>query len=142
MSPATPPTRSIRGICRLRPAELALTRWRARMRRWARRIGIGVATVAVLYVLLIGVGGGMALALALTPGFVDWSQSHQPVPKDPLEINYRGDPKTALGLDFETVHYDTELGPAEAWLVPAAAPSRIWAVFVHGIGGLRENGYR
>ena len=112
------------------------------MQRWIKRIGITAATIAVLYVVIVGVGGGVALALALTPGVADWSQSHEPVPKDPLEINYRGDPKIALGLDYQTVHYDTELGPAEAWLVPGATTARTWAVFVHGIGGLRENGYR
>ena len=112
------------------------------MGRWIRRIVIGAVAAVALYAATVGVGGGLALAVALTPGLVDWSQSRQPVPKDPLEINYRGDPKTALGLDYETVHYDADFGPSEAWLVPGAKPSRTWAVFVHGIGGLRENGYR
>ena len=60
------------------------------MRRWIKRIGITAATIAVLYLVIVGIGGGVALALALTPGIADWSQSHQPMPKDPLEINYRG----------------------------------------------------
>jgi pimeloyl-ACP methyl ester carboxylesterase len=112
------------------------------MQRWLKRIGIATVALAVLYVVVLGVGGGLALAWSLTPGQVDWSLSHQPSPKDPMELGYRGDPKTALGLDFETIHYQTELGPAEAWLAPAAAPSSTMAIFVHGIGGIRENGYR
>ena len=116
------------------------------MGRWATRIGISIVALVFSYVSLVGIGGGLALTWALTPGRVDWSQSKQPSPKDPLEIGYRGDPKTALGYDFETVDYTTELGPAEAWLVsaptPSAAPPTTWAIEVHGIGGIRENGYR
>lgn len=110
---------------------------------WLRRGLIALVTVAVLYV----VGGGVATTLLvthlLTPGSVDWAGYGNPnPPADPFELGYRGDPKAAFGLYFETVTYDTELGPAEAWLVPAAKPEGPWAVYVHGIGGIRENGYR
>ncbi|MEN8113008.1 MAG: hypothetical protein ABFS21_01360, partial [Actinomycetota bacterium] len=47
------------------------------------------------------------------------------------------DPQRSFGYDFSTVQYDTELGPMEAWIVPAAGDR--WAIFVHGKGvDLRE----
>jgi uncharacterized protein len=61
---------------------------------------------------------------------------------DPLALGYRGDPLTALGLPFQTVTLETPLGPAEAWLVPAAGPEVGRAIYVHGIAGAREDGYR
>ncbi|RYE10330.1 MAG: alpha/beta hydrolase [Hyphomicrobiales bacterium] len=89
------------------------------------------------------IGGVVLLQRLLTPGGVDWSGANNPnPPKDPLVLNYRGDPRTAFGFDFTTIQYMTEHGPAEAWLVPAREPSPLWAIYVHGIGGLRENGYK
>lgn len=109
------------------------------MRRWIKWVAGGVAVLVVLYVL----GGILLLKVLLTPGWVDWSEARNPnPPTDPFALNYRGDPGTAFGLGYETVRYDTELGSAEAWLVPAAAASPLWAVYVHGIGGIRENGYK
>lgn len=112
------------------------------MRRWVRRIGIIAVAVALLYFVGGSLAGGVIARWALTPGAIDWSGAHRPFPDDPFELGYRGDPQVALGLDFETVTYTSELGAAEAWLVPAARPSSTWAVYVHGIGGIRENGYR
>lgn len=63
-------------------------------------------------------------------------------PTDPLALGYRGDPQQALDLPFQTVTLDTPLGPTEAWLVPAAGPEAGRAVYVHGIAGAREDGYR
>lgn len=63
-------------------------------------------------------------------------------PTDPLAPGYRGDPMAALSLPFQTVALETPLGPAEAWLVPAAGPEAGRAIYVHGIGGAREDGYR
>lgn len=63
-------------------------------------------------------------------------------PKDPLALGYRGDPMQALSLPFQTVTLDTPLGKAEAWLVPAAGAEAGRAVYVHGIAGAREDGYR
>jgi fermentation-respiration switch protein FrsA (DUF1100 family) len=116
--------------------------WEAEIGRALRRAGIAVVVIAALYFIIGGIGGGLFLSWLLTPGNVDWSGANRPAPTDPLAIGYRGDPTAALGLPFQTIHYETELGPAEAWLVPAAAPTTTWAVFVHGVGGIRENGYR
>jgi uncharacterized protein len=63
-------------------------------------------------------------------------------PTDPLALGYRGDPMTALSLPFQTVQIDTPLGKAEAWLVPAAGAETGRAIYVHGIAGAREDGYR
>jgi alpha/beta superfamily hydrolase len=63
-------------------------------------------------------------------------------PEDPLVIGYLGTPMEALGLPFQTVAIETPLGPAEAWLVPAAGPVSGQAIYVHGIAGTRENGFR
>ncbi len=63
-------------------------------------------------------------------------------PTDPLALGYRGDPMAALSLPFETVALDTPLGAAEAWLVPAADVEAGRAIYVHGIAGAREDGYR
>lgn len=63
-------------------------------------------------------------------------------PEDPLALGYRGNPMVALSLPFEVVPIDTALGPAEAWLVPAPGAERGRAIYVHGIAGAREDGYR
>lgn len=63
-------------------------------------------------------------------------------PSDPLTIGYRGDPMTALSLPYETLSLETPLGPAEAWLVPSAGEETGRAIYIHGIAGAREDGYR
>lgn len=63
-------------------------------------------------------------------------------PTDPLALGYRGDPMQALSLPFQTVTLDTPLGPTEAWIVPAAGAEAGRAIYVHGIAGAREDGYR
>ncbi len=45
---------------------------------------------------------------------------------------YDGDPKTALGLEFQDVSYPSELGPMPAWLVPGSSPNGTWVIGVHG----------
>ncbi|MBN8630681.1 MAG: hypothetical protein J0L76_07490 [Rhodobacterales bacterium] len=63
-------------------------------------------------------------------------------PTDPLALGYRGDPMKAFSLPFQTVALETPLGAAKAWLVPAAGPEAGRAIYVHGIAGAREDGYR
>lgn len=117
--------------------------WGRSMNKWMRRIIVGIVIVIVLFIAIGGVGTSMLMNHLLTPGGVDWSGANNPnPPTDPFELGYRGDPEAALGLPFETVSYTTELGEAEAWFVPAANMAGPWAVYVHGIGGIRENGYR
>ncbi|MGV3490957.1 MAG: alpha/beta hydrolase family protein [Devosia sp.] len=110
---------------------------------WVKWIGIGVLAVAALYLLAGAVLTSALLNHLLTPGSVDWAgYDNTDPPTDPVELGYRGDPMAAFGLPFETVSYETPLGPAEAWFVPAANMAGPWAIYVHGIGGIRENGYK
>lgn len=102
---------------------------------WGLGLVVGYLVLAPL--LMVG-----ALWAMLTAGVIDWSGEGRAAPEDPLVIGYRGDPGAAFGWPFETVRYRTELGEAEAWVVPAGSPSDTWAIWVHGIGGTRENGYR
>ncbi len=60
---------------------------------------------------------------------------------DPFVLGFRGDPAAALGLGFETVTVDTPLGPSPAWLVPGPRAD-LAAIYVHGVAGAREDGYR
>ncbi|MFG2005802.1 alpha/beta hydrolase family protein [Spirillospora sp. NPDC048911] len=45
---------------------------------------------------------------------------------------YGGDPKSALGLDFQNVTYPSKLGPMSAWLVPGKTYNSTWVIGVHG----------
>ncbi|QAV69529.1 alpha/beta fold hydrolase [Salinibacterium sp. UTAS2018] len=47
-----------------------------------------------------------------------------------------------LGLEYSQVMVPTELGPAPAWLIPAAHPSTIWAIHIHGRGVQRPETVR
>ncbi|MWA00782.1 alpha/beta fold hydrolase [Actinomadura sp. LD22] len=45
---------------------------------------------------------------------------------------YSGDPRSALGLDFQDVTYPSELGAMPAWLLPGSSPKSTWVIAVHG----------
>ncbi|WBM80476.1 alpha/beta fold hydrolase [Cryobacterium breve] len=47
-----------------------------------------------------------------------------------------------LGLPFEQVQVQTELGPAPAWLLPAERPDGRWVIQVHGRGVRRQETLR
>ncbi|WP_067817508.1 alpha/beta hydrolase family protein [Actinomadura kijaniata] len=55
---------------------------------------------------------------------------------------YAGDPKTALGLEFEQVTYPSKLGPMPAWLLPGAGLNRPWVIAVHGHNADRAETFR
>ncbi|MCX7287808.1 MAG: alpha/beta hydrolase [Rhodobacterales bacterium] len=90
--------------------------------------------------------GGWFLALSaadvLRVGASATAQRESVPQTDPLTIGYRGNPMQALNLPFTIKPIQTPLGPAEAWLVPATGAETGRAIFVHGIAGLREDGYR
>jgi pimeloyl-ACP methyl ester carboxylesterase len=110
------------------------------MWRWVKRAAIAAAVLVVLYFGFGGIAAAGFIGWLLTPGNIAWAG---PIREDPFELGYRGDPQQALGLAFSDVTVSTELGGAPAWLVPSATGSpKLWAIYVHGIGGLRENGYR
>lgn len=102
-----------------------------------------IVAVALLgYVGITGYFMAHAAAGLLKVGAISTALATAEPPKDPLALGYRGDPMVALSLPFETVTLDTPLGPTEAWLVPAAGPEAGRAIYVHGIAGAREDGYR
>lgn len=102
-----------------------------------------IVAVALLgYVGITGYFMAHAAAGLLKVGAISTALATAEPPKDPLALGYRGDPMVALSLPFETVTLDTPLGPTEAWLVPAAGTEAGRAIYVHGIAGAREDGYR
>lgn len=105
---------------------------------WA---GILLAGLLVAYLAIGSIITARVLTRVLTVSAV--SQVQAAAPGSPFDLAYRGDPGKAFGYAFETVSIPTELGPAPAWLVPAGAEGgTVWAIYVHGIAGVRENGYR
>lgn len=55
---------------------------------------------------------------------------------------WEGDPQETIGLPFEEVEIEGELGPMPAWRVDPPRASETWAIFVHGINGTREAALR
>lgn len=113
------------------------------MRRAARWTAIA-ALVAGLYLLTSGALLAYALDNLLRVGPLRTAFAPDPRVIDPFDLAYAGDPAKAFGKRFETIAIPTELGPAPAWWLPVATPAnpRVAAIYVHGIAGRRENGYR
>jgi pimeloyl-ACP methyl ester carboxylesterase len=115
--------------------------------RW--KVMVGLAAIA-----LVAFGGFLSyasnqaanfLAQSLTVGGETAQGSGWPAPERPEDIGYVGDPQAAFGYQFEDIALPTDIGDMPAWLVPPAEGMENadrWAIFVHGIGGRRENGYR
>lgn len=115
----------------------------AKRRLWRWLLG-AIAALGVVYV----AAGTYAVhrfieGLLTVPTVAERAASDRPT-SDPKVIGYHGDPMIALGLPFEDLSIETGWGPAPAWLIPADGNPRgkTWAIYVHGIGGRRENGYR
>lgn len=110
------------------------------------RIVVFLVTLLVLaFIGFVGINGyflAHATAALLKTGPIAAILATAEPPTDPLALGYRGDPMQALSLPFQTVTLDTPLGPAEAWRIPAAGAEVGRAIYVHGIGGAREDGYR
>lgn len=85
---------------------------------------------------------GAAFLFVLTAGQVAaaWGMSQQVAAE--LDVTAAPpsttDPGQALGLAFETIHYDAPLGATPAWLVPGASTAD-WVVLMHGRAGARED---
>ena len=104
-----------------------------------------VLIVVLALVGYVGIGGyflAHTLAGILRTGPIAAVLATAEPPTDPLTLGYKGDPMAAFALPFQTVQVETPLGPADAWLVPAAGPEAGRAIYVHGIAGAREDGYR
>lgn len=110
------------------------------------RIAVFLAALVALalagYLAITGYFLAHSTAGLLRVGTLTATLNGEERPTDPLALGYRGDPMAALSLPFQTLKLDTPLGPAEAWLVPANGPEVGRAVYVHGIAGAREDGYR
>jgi len=111
-------------------------------RRWAIWLIAGLAGLAGLYVLAGGFIASSLIDKVLTVGAMSSADLQQPAVEGPFDIGYVGDPNEAFGMAFSEVMIPTELGPAPAWLVPGAPDAPVWAVYVHGIAGRRENGFK
>jgi pimeloyl-ACP methyl ester carboxylesterase len=111
-----------------------------RRRRWIAWAGIALIVLVAAYVVI-----GSWIASSLVGQLMDDVQAEVNAGSgeettDPFDIAFRGDPVQALGYEYETVMVPTELGDAPAWFVPGEGTT--WVIYVHGIGGVRENGYR
>lgn len=118
-----------------------------------RRILLATLAGSVLFVALYLLGAAFYLQHStwstLRAGAVSEQIAEElgdaPRPEDPFRLGYRGDPHEALGLDFEEITVPTPLGPAPAWLVGAGEADEtpgLAAIYVHGVAGGREDGYR
>lgn len=110
------------------------------------RIVVFLASLVILALVgFVGISGyflAHATAGLLQVGPLAATLAATEPPTDPLALGYRGDPMAALSLPYETVSLDTPLGKTEAWLVPASGTEVGRAIYVHGIAGAREDGYR
>ncbi len=110
------------------------------------RIALFLATLVALavagYFAIAGYFLAHSASSILTVGNLGATLEASQKPTDPLALGYRGDPMAALSLPFQTIQLETPLGAAEAWLVPAPSSEAGRAVYVHGIAGAREDGYR
>jgi hypothetical protein len=55
---------------------------------------------------------------------------------------WEGDPAQTIGLPFQEVEIEGELGPLPAWRIDSPRASGTWAIFVHGLNGTREAALR
>ena len=124
---------------------------RIRRRSRARKYGVPFASALIVLVLLYVISASVGLhrvaTQLLTVGAPELARAGTTPPTDPAVLGYRGDPQAAFGLPFETLAIQTTVGPAEAWLVPepfrpGAPQPHMAAIYVHGIAGAREDGYR
>jgi len=110
--------------------------------RWLYRIVFFLFVALSGWLGYAGWKGAKLVETILTVGSPIAQGADAKSPTAPAEIGYIGDPRMAFGYAFEEVQVNSELGRNPAWLVAAATPSGRHAIFVHGIGGRRENGYR
>jgi uncharacterized protein len=112
------------------------------MRRLVLFLGVLIVLAVTSYVAVGGYFLAHGMAGLLRVGPVASALATADPPTDPLALGYRGNPMQALSLPFQIVAVETPLGPAEAWLVPADGTEIGRAIYVHGIAGAREDGYR
>lgn len=114
---------------------------RSRLSTWTMGAVLGLAAIYII------AGSWVAASMldrTLEVGAATAQSSGWPAPRTPADIGYAGNPQTAYGYAFDEISLPGELGDLPAWLIPPAQKGATvpWAIFVHGIGGRRENGYR
>lgn len=110
------------------------------MPRRLRRIAAALVVIALVYVAAAGAFLHRVATGILEVGPLAEALAAEDRPQDPFALGFRGTPEDAFGLRFEEVRLETPLGLAPAWFVPGDAS--IAALYVHGIAGSREDGYR
>lgn len=113
---------------------------------WKKRILIGSVSLGALIVLYLGLGSWVVSDLVKDLMLNTHTKITEEIngsvqTKDPLAGNYDGNPRHALGYDYQDVTLKTEVGDQPAWFIPAGNNNTTWAIYVHGIDGRRENGY-
>ena len=53
---------------------------------------------------------------------------------------YESDPKTSLGLEYEEIKFNSELGELDAWVIPHKSDK--WSIFIHGHRSNRRESLR
>ena len=111
-----------------------------------RRLGYVCGGLALLLLLYIA-GAGLVfqrvadgLLRVGTIGALLETAGTEP-PDDPRFLGYRGTPAEAFDLPYDEITLTGETGDLPAWVVPAAEPAPLVAIYVHGIAGAREDGY-
>jgi uncharacterized protein len=105
-------------------------------------VGTLIALAFLGYITIVGYFLAHTTSDLLKVGAISSVLRTQESPTDPLALGYRGNPMEAWSLPFRIVQLETPLGPAPAWLVPAEGTEAGRAIYVHGIAGAREDGYR
>jgi pimeloyl-ACP methyl ester carboxylesterase len=105
-------------------------------------LGLLMAFVFAGYVTITGYFLAKGSVGLLRVGTIAAMLLQEETPEDPTALGYRGNPMQALSLPFQIVPIETPLGPTEAWMVPAQGAEAGRAIYVHGIAGAREDGYR
>lgn len=111
------------------------------MRR-VSQVLIGLAALATVYLLIAGFLLFRAAEGLLTVGTIGAMLAGGAAPADPRALGYRGDPAAAFGMAFADVTLPGETGPLPAWVVPPEPQGDLGVIYVHGIAGAREDGYR
>lgn len=113
------------------------------MTRAARWMAVS-ALVFGLYLLVAGAFFAVVIDRTLKVGPLLKAFAPDPAVTDPFDLAFAGDPAKAFGHRFETIAIATELGAAPAWWLPVETPANrhVAAIYVHGIAGRRENGFR
>lgn len=120
----------------------------------ATAAGVTIAVPVVVIAAYLGVAGWIAaskigtyaLGVGAPAGTAAPGGAARIPQSGPAAIAYRGTPRDGFGYDYSEILVPGQLGDLPAYYVPPG-PSpgttrRTWAIFVHGLAGTRQHGYR